>query len=781
MKIRTRLNLGFLTCGLAPLLLAGIIGYLSAQNGLGKLRERAAVDLGAKAKSLLVVQRDLKATQIESYFGGIKDQVATLADNRMVVEAMRHLPRYFTSYADQRSLESVDIAELREDVATYYHNEFADEYSEQNGGPPATDRLVAALDADAVALQHAYIRANENELGSKHLLDTADRQTDYGRLHAVIHPVMRNYLETFGYYDIFLIDNASGDIVYSVFKELDYATSLRDGAYADTNFADAFREAAELDEGQTAFVDFKCYLPSYEAPASFIATPIFDGDERLGVLVFQMPVDRITGVMAQRVGLGDTGETLLVGPDHAMRSDSFLLPDTHNLVPSFRNPDTGALRNEAVDRALADESGVATLTDYRGEETLTAYGPVDILGVRWALLAKIDSAEGMAALASMAGEADRVATSLLWTNLGVSVVAIAAVLGLAWFITRSIARPLDAVVSRLQSIAAGEADLRKRLPVDSGDELGELATWFNRFVDRVQKILTEVSETSTTLAGASEELSTTAKSLADGASETGRQSATAADAAGSMEASMGSMAATSEQMSGNVRSVAAAAEQMTATINEIAKNAEQSAAVADQAAQLARVSNDKVGSLGEAADEIGKVIEVIQDIAEQTNLLALNATIEAARAGEAGKGFAVVASEVKELAKETGKATDVIRQRIEGIQGSTGDAVESIREITTVITNVNDVARTIAAAVEEQSITTREIAESVVQTSSAAETVATTVSETAGSSRAITQSIAGVDSGVKHTATAAHETEQSGREVSRLSDQLHGLVRQFQL
>ncbi|TWT48259.1 methyl-accepting chemotaxis protein [Botrimarina hoheduenensis] len=782
MKIRTRLTLGFLACGIAPLLVAGLISYFAAQGGLEKLNRHASNDLVKKAESLLEVQRDLKATQIESYFTRIRDQATTLADNRMVVEAMRHLPGFFTGYAAQESFDKQRIAELRAELATYYTDQFGTEYSTQNSGAKApVDQLVATLDDESVVLQHAYIFANSNPLGSKHNLDTADRTTDYGKLHGVIHPVLRNFLNTFGYYDIFLIDDASGDIVYSVFKELDYTTSLRDGAYADTNFAEAFRQATKLAKGETAFVDFARYLPSYEAPASFIATPIFDGDKRLGVLVFQMPVDRITDMMAARPGLGESGETLLVGPDYAMRSNSYLLPETHNLVPSFRNPEKGSFRNEAVDKSLAGESGVMTTNDYRDAENLIAYRSVDVLGKRWALLAKMDTSEAFAASSQMEKEADRVASRLLLTNLGVGVAAIAAVLGLAWIITRSIAKPLSSVVERVKSIAEGEADLTKRLPINSNDEIGELSRWFNRFVERMQEILREVSETSLTLAGASEELSATSKALSDGAAETGRQSATVSTAASTMESSMGSMAATSEQMSNNVRAVAAATEQMTSTIVEIAKNAEQSAAVADKAAQLAQISNERVGGLGAAADEIGKVIEVIQDIAEQTNLLALNATIEAARAGEAGKGFAVVASEVKELAKETGKATDIIRQRIEGIQGSTGEAVESIREITSVITNVNEVARTIAAAVEEQSITTREISQSVSQTSDAAETVAMTITETAGSSRSITQSIAGVDTGVQHTAIAANETQRAGQEVSRLADQLRVLVSQFEL
>ena len=164
---------------------------------------------------------------------------------------------------------------------------------------------------------------------------------------------------------------------------------------------------------------------------------------------------------------------------------------------------------------------------------------------------------------------------------------------------------------------------------------------------------------------------------------------------------------------------------------EIARNAEQASTIASGASELAQVSNETIARLGTSADEIGKVIDVIQDIADQTNLLALNATIEAARAGAAGNGFAVVATEVKELARKTAEATEDIRHRIQGIQSSTSEAVQAIGKISHVIDEVKDVSRTIASAVEEQSITTREIAQNVAETSKAAETVSVGVSQSA--------------------------------------------------
>lgn len=781
MKLRSKLIVGFLTCGLAPLMVATAVTYWVSSDGLSTVQQCAAEDMGAKAATFLESQQASKKVQIEDYFEQIRDQVLTFAENRMVVDAMHNFPDQFTAYRDQSGVTEDSLDKLRKELATYYTGEFASEYRAQNGRSVDAARSLPQLDDDSVALQHAYIRANQNPLGSKHLLDAADAETDYGKQHALVHPVIRNYLEKFGYYDIFLIDGQSGDIVYSVFKELDYSTSLLDGPYSQTNFGEAFRRARNLPKGEFTLVDFEQYTPSYEAPASFIASPVFDGDQRLGVAIFQMPVDRILSIMNHRVGMGETGETILVGSDHLMRCDSHLETESHSLVNSFRNPEKGQVKLDVVNLALSGQSGVGTETDYRGEDTHIAYGPVDLLGLKWALLAKMDTTEITAAVREMNATAATAGRNVLLVSAAVTLLSALAVLTVAFFIARRLLRPILAMVETAQDIAEGEADLTRRIDVTTNDELGELGNWFNVFLERMQNIFSQIAGNSNTLAGAAEQLDATSKTLATGAESTTVESATVASAAEEMAANIGQVAEVTSSMSHNIRSVAASTDQMTATINEIAKNAEQSATVADKAARLAEVSNEKVGGLGEAADQIGKVIEVIQDIAEQTNLLALNATIEAARAGEAGKGFAVVATEVKELAKQTATATEEIRERIEGIQGSSTEAVDAIQEITGVINNVNEVARTIASAVEEQSITTKDIAETVATTASSADSVAQGVNESATASQEITRSVSGVDAGAKQTAEAVSETQQASGSVAQLATDLQDLVRQFKV
>ncbi len=782
MKIKTKLTTGLFLCSLVPLFLVAFACYFSSTNGLSAVSERAVHDMTSKAEGFLTAQQEIKSKQVEGYFDQIRDQILTFSENRMVVEGMRHFPESFANYREEAGLENSDIGSLRSELLTYYTDEFASEYAAQNDGQDAEAATLAEqLDDDSVALQYAYIRANENPLGSKHQLDAGAKDTSYDRLHAVVHPVVRNYLDKFGYYDIFLIEPNTGDIVYSVFKELDYSTSLKDGPYANTNFARAFREANELPAGEFVLVDFEQYKPSYEAPASFIAAPVYDGKEKLGVAIFQMPVDKILDMMSHRVSLGETGECILVGSDKLPRSDSFLDPKYHGLVNAFRKPEKGLVDTESVNLAISGESGVHKTTDYLGNEVLAAYGPLDILGLRWALVAKMNTEEAFAAVTDMKQVGSGATGSIFWSSVVIIAVSVLAISFVTWYLVKSIAGPLQDLVKRFHAISTGEADLTRRVELNSKDELGDLADGFNKFIERMQNTVSKISSSCTDLASASSQMGVTSEILSHGASETEQQSASANSSAEKMSSTMNDMAASSEQMTSNVHAVAAATEEMKSTITEIAKNAEQSAQVAGRASELATVSDEKISGLGESAEEIGKVTEVIQNIAEQTNLLALNATIEAARAGEAGKGFAVVASEVKELAQQTAEATEDIRSRINSIQTTTNEAVTSIKEITTVITDVNDVSRTIAAAVEEQSITTRDIAESVAQVSTAVEVVASGVKDSAKTSQEINVSINTVEDEAKKTASAANDTKTAGERVDGLSKSIREIVSEFRV
>ncbi|MBK7876654.1 MAG: chemotaxis protein [Planctomycetes bacterium] len=310
-------------------------------------------------------------------------------------------------------------------------------------------------------------------------------------------------------------------------------------------------------------------------------------------------------------------------------------------------------------------------------------------------------------------------------------------------------RKVDGLLAAVD--AASRGDLTKEITVRGEDAIGRMGEGLTRLFTDLRGSIQAIAQNATSLAGASEELTAVSQQMGSNAEETASQANV--------------VSAASEQVSKNVQTVAVGTEEMSASIREISKNAAEAAKVATSAVQVAEETNRQIAKLGQSSAEIGKVVKVITSIAQQTNLLALNATIEAARAGEAGKGFAVVANEVKELAKETARATEEISAKIDAIQKDTDGAVHAIGEIGKIIHQINGIQTTIAGAVEEQTATTNEIARNV--------------GEAARGSSEITQNITGVAQAAQGTSSGAADTQRASAELSRMASDLQKLVQRF--
>ncbi|MDG5816353.1 methyl-accepting chemotaxis protein [Chitinispirillales bacterium ANBcel5] len=346
---------------------------------------------------------------------------------------------------------------------------------------------------------------------------------------------------------------------------------------------------------------------------------------------------------------------------------------------------------------------------------------------------------------------------------------------------RTIVRPIQQTTLMLKDISEGEGDLTKRLDVDSKDEIGEMALFFNRFVEKLQSIISTVTNNADTVASSATELSTVSTQIASNAEEMSTQVSSVASSTEQATTNINSISSAAEEMSASANSVATSIEEMSASLNEVSSSCEKELKIAAEANTHAKNSKEVMDKLGVAAKSIGKVVEVINDIADQTNLLALNATIEAASAGDAGKGFAVVANEVKELAKQTASATKEIEKQIDEMQSNTESAVNAIGSVSEVIEQVNTISQTIVSAVEEQSATVNDIVQSITGVSTGSQEVSKNVTESATGLSEISSTITDVNGAVGDTAKGIVQVKSSSEELAKLSENLKSLLGQFKV
>jgi len=482
LDLKPKLVALLLLCGLVPLGIGAVVGSRNSTQVLGEVAEESRTALEQQTAARLIGQRDVHGVMVTRYFEHLAEKVEHLAGSPFVQDALDRFVQAVTALTEG----STELEAARAAVQRYHASDFGGEYARRNGAAPQAD-FARRLDPSAVLLQQAWIATNPHPRGSKQELLERGTGDGYDRAHGSFHPFARDLVEEIGLYDLFVIEAGTGRIVYSYFKELDFGTSLVEGPWSASNLARAYRQALELDAGSAHLEDFAPYTPSYEDPSSFLATPIVVAGRVAGVLAFQLPIDRLAELVNDRAGMDGTFEAYLLGSDGRMRSDSYLDPEHHSVVASFRGDESGRVRTEALRRALAEGPGVGVIESYRGSEVLSAWAPIEVLGLRWVMVAEAETQEVFAPIRAIQQHEAAALTSLLRWNLGVGVTCAVLVLLVGWFFATALARPVQAAEQALGRLARGE--LAARLEVRSADELGRMGLAFNSALESMRTAL----------------------------------------------------------------------------------------------------------------------------------------------------------------------------------------------------------------------------------------------------------------------------------------------------
>lgn len=697
-SIRTKVIIAALVVGTMPLAISAGMGIYSAYT----LAEE-------EAHNTLETIRDMKSKQVQNLFETLAAQLRAQASSLETINALNAFNNGVALL--EKSSVDVDVNKLRARY-TYQAEKTTD-------APSGSVERWMNLDTTAQKMQHLYITLNSNAIGAKENLDAASDGSAYSTAHALYHPTFRKFLREFALYDIFMVDAKTGRINYSVFKEVDFSTSLLNGPYAQSELGLVVKEALNSNKPDEVFIsNFAAYEPSYNQPAMFMAIPVFNGTQKVGVLAYQIPVEKIFTVMSDRTGLGQTGHSYLVSSEKTAYSNSPL-----EMGPKVLQP----VASHAIEQGLAKQSGGIASTNLKGDHTIAAYAPVNILGNDWAIITEQTTAELYAGVSS------------LINNIALMSVIILALTVLAgWLFARGLSLPIQTLTTAMNKLAAG--DLNANTTITSQDEIGAMAKAFVVF--RENAVAKKKADEDSARAAAhqqelSQKVNTSVRTISNQVAD---------------------ISSGNSNLSERTEAQAANVEQTTATMQRITERVQESSQQANKALELVQqtqhnaVNGSKVAvnainamdAINTSAAKVAEIISVIDEIAFQTNLLALNAAVEAARAGDQGRGFAVVAGEVRTLAGRSANAAKEIKSLITESVEKTRIGSEQVKQtgiilqdIAKQVVSVDEAMNTIVKALQDQTASITEVNGAVAQIDSFTQQNAALVEESAAASKSV--------------------------------------------
>lgn len=463
-----------------------VIGYLEGKRNLTD-----------KQFEILNIIAENKKREIENYFLGVKNQITTLAESPSTIQAALDFEKNFNS------LDKMEypVKEINNGITDYYTADFIPKL---NFNSLKTENISSYTpnETKRILLQHDYIYKNPNPNEFKYLMYLANNNLDYDRTHQLYHKAWVNYLQKFMLEDIYLLD-LKGNIVYSVRKKVDFATNLLSGPFRNSNAGKLFRRIIKSKEGQVvAYEDYDHYAPSYYIPYSFVATPIYAKNKKIGVLMFQLTNEKISDILSnnqqwEKAGLGGTGEIALIAPDFKLRNNTrrFLTDPLSYVTDLKASLKRGTIDEQTIEyikklnttiflrryktdgviNALNGISGRKYETDFRGTGVLDVYGPVDVFGVKWAMVTEIDNQEIFAIINTYRNRMLLVSAILLLVSFA-----------LAFYLSNSISRPLQKIQREISMLAQGifphpSAKIYK-------DELGKIDLALNNLISNMKQV-----------------------------------------------------------------------------------------------------------------------------------------------------------------------------------------------------------------------------------------------------------------------------------------------------
>ncbi len=554
----------------------------------------------------------------------------------------------------------------------------------------------------------------------------------------------KSYIEKYGYYDLFLI-NTDGHIFYTVTKEADFNTNILTGKYSSSNLGKLVKSISQ--SKQYGFVDFSPYEPSNGDPAAFIGQPLLKKTgEPAFYVALQLPLEGIQAIMGIREGMGDTGESYLVGNDLRMRSNSFLDPKGHSVKASFAGSiATNGVNTDAAKRALAGEKGTDIIIDYNGNPVLSSFDKIAFGDFNWAILSEIDEPEAFASIRN---------NTIFMIILMVIIVVIIAIIGM--FIAKRMAKPIVEIAGVAQQVANGDLTLTVKKSVN--DEVGDLQEAIGHMITNLSKMARNISGIALQQASTSEELATITTQTSRTVSEQQSISEQLATAMQEMGATVNEVAQSTTTTSSAVDNIQ---EKVIDSSNKLDTTYRSIVGMTEQIQQ----SEQSVQKVRSDFDQVVNILDVIKGIADQTNLLALNAAIEAARAGEQGRGFAVVADEVRQLAQRTQDSTKEIDNMINTIMVGANSSVDVMASSVVQANSVQEHAKEVMELNKMIAGDMHEISDLSAQIATAAEEQSAVVED-------ILQNVETLNSGVTETSHATDNIAESSVELARLATEL---------